>query len=449
MKIALIAVKSTFVEQPWMFGTLGLWYLWSVLEKAGHECEYFALDGDELPLSGFDRYLVSGVSPQAFEIRRVGKVLRQHGCRSIVGGPHATMRPDDVAPYYNVVVQGEAEEIILKALDAPPGTILRPSRPADIASLPLPCRRAQHRFRYPLPDSNGYLHWAAHMFTSRGCPMRCDFCETGRFSEIWPAPVRFEPVEKVVKQIEGLVYRTYWYDENGHPHLFDAIMFYDDIFPLNKQRTLSLLEHMKAIHKDTGMIWRCFMRVDVIAKHGGQEYLEKMYDAGLREVLCGVESGSQRILDNIHKGTTVKQNTLARQWCKNIGLRFKASTILGLPGETMETMQETRRWILENLPDRVDVNIYIPFLGTPITDSILHGEKIYDLEIVEPGLHTDEFWYSGKGRATNALCRTSALTREQIFEFRTNFMAEIEKIYGEREDLYGSHFKFPNEGQLI
>lgn len=449
MKIALIAVKSTFIESPWMFGTLGLWYLWAVLEAAGHECDFFALDGDEIPVEGYDRYLVSGTSPQAFEIRRVGDVLRKHGCRSIVGGPHATMRLDDVRGHYDVVVQGEGEEVVLEAMTAAPGTVVRPKRPADISNLPLPVRRVQHRFRYPLPDNEGTTHWAAHMFTSRGCPMRCDFCETGRFSQIWPSPVRYEPVAKVIAQIEELVYNTHWYDEQGEKHLFNAIMFYDDIFPLNKPRTLAILGEMKRIHEDAGMIWRCFMRVDVIAKQGGQAYLQQMYDAGLREVLCGVESGSQKILDAIHKGTTVEQNTVARQWCKNIGLRFKASTILGLPGETRETMEATRRWIFENRPDRIDVNIYIPFLGTPITDSLLRGEKTYDLEIVDPNLHTDEFFYSGKGRSVNALCRTSALTQKEIFEFRTNLMAEIEQVYGQYENIYGSHFKYPNEGQLI
>jgi len=449
IRIALIAVKSTFIESPWMFGTLGLWYLWPILEAAGHECQYFALDGDELPTEGFDRYLVSGTSPQAFELRRVGDVLRAHGCRTIVGGAHATMRPDDLVGHYDVVVKGEGEEIVLDALDAPPGTVLSPSRPADITRLPLPVRKAQHRFRYPLPDNDGSLHWAAHLFTSRGCPMRCDFCETGRFSKIWPSPVRYEPVAKVVQQIEEIVGATYWYDEQGQAHLFDALMFYDDIFPLNKHRTLALLDEMRRIHHATGMIWRCFMRVDVIAKHGGQAYLQQMYDAGLREVLCGVESGSQRILDIIHKGTTVEENTLARKWCKEIGLRFKASTILGLPGEDRESMEATRRWLFDNLPDRVDVNIYIPFLGTPLTDSILRGERVYDLEIVEPGLHTDEFWYSGKNRATNALCRTSSLSRDEIFEFRNRLMAELEAIYGAREAVYGSHFRFPNEGQLI
>jgi len=122
---------------------------------------------------------------------------------------------------------------------------------------------------------------------------------------------------------------------------------------------------------------------------------------------------------------------------------------LGLPGEDRESMEATRRWLFDNLPDRVDVNIYIPFLGTPLTDSILRGERVYDLEIVEPGLHTDEFWYSGKNRATNALCRTSSLSRDEIFEFRNRLMAELEAIYGAREAVYGSHFRFPNEGQLI
>src|SRR6185503_4459158 len=160
-----------------------------------------------------------------------------------------------------------------------------------------------------LADRGGKLHRTTTLFTSRGCPMACAFCESGRNGVIWDRAVRYEPVSLVDAQLREIV-------ERGHT----GAMFYDDILPLNKPRTLALLERIKAY----GLIWRCFIRTDVIAKQGGFDYLRQMADSGLVEVLAGVESADNRIKDNIHKGTTIEQDTQALEWCRQLGIRFKA-----------------------------------------------------------------------------------------------------------------------------
>jgi len=401
-----------------VYPPLGLWYLWSLLEARGHEVEFFDLSEDQLPLDGFDTYLVSGTSPQAYELRKIGATLRDHGRRAILGGSHVTIRGrTGRIDGFDVSVCGEINttEQLDMILGAPPGSHLVFDNRPTLENIPLPCRKAAWRYEARVEDEHGVGHPTTTMFTSRGCPMRCGFCAT---LPLWGRAVRWIPFEDVRAEIEEIA-------DLG----FTGIMFYDDIFPLNKPRTLKMLDVLRHFHRSQGMIWRCFIRVDVIIKQGGRDYLKQMFDSGLREVLVGVETGSNTIKRNMDKGNTVEEDARVLQWCKEIGIRYKASFILGLPGETLETMEETRRWILENRPHRLDLNTFIPFPGTPIVDSVIKGEKRFDV-YWDPDLVTEEFWYKGAGeqRALASIVGTSALTPQQIFEFHQKLAAEVASI---------------------
>jgi radical SAM superfamily enzyme YgiQ (UPF0313 family) len=182
---------------------------------------------------------------------------------------------------------------------------------------------------------------------------------------------------------------------------FEPIQFYDDILPINPKRVRAMCQRLKELE----LIWRCFCRVDIITKHGGKDYLKFMYDHGLREVLIGAESGSQRILDNIHKETTVEQNARVLEWCDDIGLRCKLSFIIGLPGETRETVEETRGFLRKHLihaqrkvHHKVDLCSFIPMAGTPIYKAVMRREgdgldasEDFDTYGYHPGESTGDF----------------------------------------------------------
>ena len=238
--------------------------------------------------------------------------------------------------------------------------------------------------------------------------MACAFCESGRNGVIWDRVVRYEPIEIVEAQLREIV-------ERGHT----ATMFYDDILPINRARTQAIMARLKKYN----LAWRCFLRTDIISHQGGLNYLREMAESGLVEVLAGVESADNRIKANVHKGTTIEQDTQVLRWCKELGIKFKASIILGLPGESRESLERTREWILRERPDRVDVGGLIPFPGTPITKSHDHLGNGYDL-------YWDEEWpeedfYKGKDRATNIITGTSHLKPSDISEFRDKLMEEI------------------------
>jgi radical SAM superfamily enzyme YgiQ (UPF0313 family) len=483
MNLCLIFPKSTFLEDPMVFPPLGLWWLWSILEQAGHEVSFIDmsehnLEPRDIP-HGFDAYLVSGTSPQGREIRKLGVEFQRRGVPAMLGGPHATNYPRNSRKYYPVVVRREGELAVVKVLSKiekgrvpeclndedmvrlrighqgavqkyEEGIIEEPFV-TDLRTIPIPNRSYADHYRYFLEDENGVKHRGTTMFTSRGCPKRCDFCDS---PNLWSRVVRYTPMPRLIEEFQQI-------KDLG----FGAIQFYDDILPINPRRVREMSTYLRRF----GFIWRCFCRVDIISKHGGKEYLQFMYDHGLREVLIGVESGAQRILDNIHKETTVEQNAAVLQWCDEVGIRCKLSFIIGLPGETKETLEETglflRRHLIQanrRMKHKVDLCSYIPMAGTPIYKAVMRrmqdgleaeeefdsygyhpGEDAFDFDLrwnvdaalmdnffYEPGTmdggpKPDEIFYKGKMGAVRSIVHTSGLSREELQKARDEMEAEV------------------------
>ena len=415
MRIGLAFPKSTFLEDPMTMPPLGLWYLAAQLEAQGHTTDFRALDVDPFYEDGeCDQVWVSATSPQMAEVRRLGAIVAGWTkTRTVLGGAGPWARPEAcVGLGYSVVVAGEADHPnTVRALVAGGDGIQRPAITTGKSMdwvLP-PVRRWDGAYHYSLNDRAGQAHRTTTLFTSRGCPMACAFCESGRNGVIWDRAVRYEPVALVEAQLREIA-------ERGHT----AAMFYDDILPLNKPRTLALLAVLPQYVK----AWRCFLRTDVIIQQGGFDYLRQMAESGLVEVLAGVESADNRIKANIHKGTTIEQDTQVLRWCKQLGIKFKASFILGLPGEDADSLARTRDWILAERPDRADVNALIPMPGTPITNSHDFEGNAYDVSWEET--LPEEWFYKSKGRGASVLVRTKALSSADIAAFRATLIEQID-----------------------
>ena len=345
MKIALVWPKSTFLSDPRNWPPLGLWYLGAQLEAQGHHCDFYDLSFDELPRDGeYDQLWLSATSPQMREIKHIAEVTRDWETRRVLGGAAAWANPDSVRGLgYDLVVGGESDhpdsirQTLELAKDPSTDYVLYPIA-RDLNWVRPPLRRWATRYYSFMQDRFTYNHRMATLFTSRGCPMECAFCESGRHGIIWDRLTRYEPLELVEEQIRELT-------QIG----FTGLAYYDDILPLNKKRTLELME----IHEKYHVVWRCFLRTDIICKMGGFDYLRALRDGGLIECFVGVESADNRIKAAIHKGTTIEQDTAVLEWCRELGIRMKCSFILGLPGESRESMETTRAWILRHRPARV------------------------------------------------------------------------------------------------
>lgn len=415
MKVCLLFPKSTFLNNPIMWPPLGLMYLSSQLRAQGHETFFCDLNFDPMPEDGeFDQLWVSSTSPQMAETKRIGEICRdwQH-TSTVLGGAGAWANPEThkVLPY-NVIVSGESDhpdtvrQIVEMARVGGHEHISPPITRSMDWVLP-PDRRWANKYHSYMADREGNQHRMSSLFCSRGCPLECSFCESGRHGIIWDRLTRYESLELVEYQIKEC-------QELG----FTGLAYYDDVFILNKKRTMAMLE----IHKKYNMVFRCFLRSDILCNHGGYEYLKAMQEGGLIEIFVGVESADNQIKDNIHKKTTIEQDTSVLEWCRELGIRCKMSFILGLPGESMESMETTRQWILKHRPHRVQVDRLIPFPGTPLTKNPEEYDLIWERQV------DDEYFYKGREDLdVSSFVSTSHLTREQIDTFWKNLEIELKK----------------------
>jgi radical SAM superfamily enzyme YgiQ (UPF0313 family) len=190
------------------------------------------------------------------------------------------------------------------------------------------------------------LYPVVQIFTGRGCPFKCTFCS-------WPRTLmghkyRMRSISNVLDEIE-------WIAENLKE--VKEVFFEDDTFTVNKKRVLEFCKEYK--ERGLDIAWACNARADL-----DHETMKAMKKAGCRLVIVGYESGSDEILRNIKKGITTQQ---IREFAKNArkaGLLVHGDFIVGLPGETRETIEMTKKLIKEIKPDILQVQVATPIPGT-------------------------------------------------------------------------------------
>ena len=415
--IGLIWPKSTFLSRTDVFPPLGLWYISNRLKSMGYKTEFFDLNFNEMPNDEFDYLFVGGTSPQIREVRKIAEITKNWKAKRILGGAGAWASPESHKNLgYDLVVGGEADDpnnmkFIFDYIESPPKDkyILLPISKTLDWVLPPDRTWANKYYAYMDDLISGERYRMATMYNTRGCVMRCSFCEVGRDGVIFGKRVRYESNEIIEEQIQEL-------SKLG----FHGIAYYDDVADFDKRKMLQKME----MHKKYGMKFRCFLRSDFTIKHGGREYLKQLRDGGLIEVFVGIESADNNIKNAINKDTTIEMDNAVLEWCRELGIKFKGAFILGLPFESMESMQRTREWILKQNPNgiRIQVGRLIPFSGTPLGD---HPEK-FDLNYEH---QPDENWfYSGdNGINTRSFVSTSHLTVDEIDIFWRNLLLDMDR----------------------
>lgn len=186
------------------------------------------------------------------------------------------------------------------------------------------------------------------LYTTRGCPAQCTFC-------LWPQTHSGHAWRKRSSDdiaAEMVKAKQYW------PEVKE-FFFDDDTFNIQKARTIELCAALKPLR----LTWSCTSRVTT-----DFETLRAMKDAGCRLLIVGFESGDQQILKNIKKGATIER---ARQFvkdCKKIGLAVHGDFILGLPGETKETIRKTIDFAKELNVETIQVSVAHAYPGTELYD---------------------------------------------------------------------------------
>ncbi|MGA2735366.1 MAG: hopanoid biosynthesis associated radical SAM protein HpnJ [Syntrophobacteraceae bacterium] len=185
-------------------------------------------------------------------------------------------------------------------------------------------------------------------YTSRGCPARCIYC-------LWPQtftghPWRVRSNQSVVAEVKRAL--------ELFPEVKE-IFFDDDTWAWGKTRVIELCKHLKEIN----FTWSCNSRV-----HADYDMLKAMKEAGCRLLVVGFESGVQEVLNNMKKGITVEQSLTFMKNCRELGLTVHGDFMIGLPGETKETIMRTIEFAEQLDPETIQVSLAHPFPGTEFYD---------------------------------------------------------------------------------
>ncbi len=200
----------------------------------------------------------------------------------------------------------------------------------------------------------GYLkHPYMSIYTGRGCKSRCTFC-------LWPQTVgghryRTRSVGHVIEEIA--------WAQKAFPQVKE-FFFDDDTFTDDLPRAEAIARELGKL----GVTWSCNAKANV-----PRETLKVMKDGGLRLLLVGYESGNQQILHNIKKGMRVEVAERFTKDCHELGVAIHGTFILGLPGETPETIQQTVRWATKINPHTIQVSLAAPYPGTFLYDQAVEN----------------------------------------------------------------------------
>jgi len=371
MRILLISPGSpaSFVYQP----PLGPAYILSYLRENGFPESAF-----------FDRYHAGeadlrrtlqrqpprlvGIQCQtptrhlALRLARIVKEERPEA-RVVFGGVHATFLSRQLLEHYgevDYVVRGEGEVPMLdlarrlaagREADGVANVAFRkggavlenPFRPPieDLDRLPFPVY-----FEHAV-DEDGVHKKTGAILTARGCGAACNYCSVPNF---WGRP-RLRSPGNVVDEIEHLV----------RNHGVRYVRIVDDTFTADQDRAKRICEEM--LRRGLGVRWRCATRADCVSK----ELLNLMARAGCIRVSYGVESGSPKILQAIHKNVSPLEVEQAVRWSRDAGMIIEACFMVGNRGESQETIDESRALIRRLRPEEycVSAAVYL-FPGTPL-----------------------------------------------------------------------------------
>lgn len=213
------------------------------------------------------------------------------------------------------------------------------------------------------------LYPEVQIFTGRGCPFQCTFCS-------WPQTLMGGKYR--VRSIASVLDEVNWVQENL-PQVKE-IFFEDDTFTIDIRRVLAFTEQYK--RRGLDIVWACNARVGL-----DFETMKKMKEANCRLLIVGYESGSDEILRDIKKGITVEDIKQFARDAKRAGLLVLGDFIIGLPGETKETIAMTKELIKVTEPEILQVSVASPFPGTEFYEwTRTNGYLITD----DPGEYLDK-----------------------------------------------------------
>jgi anaerobic magnesium-protoporphyrin IX monomethyl ester cyclase len=400
--LLFVSCRAPFLDNDRVYPPLAGLYLKSYVAQELPDVKFDLIDDYDLDnpeiFTGYDYVGISIMTPQKKEASKILEVIKMTHpeIKVIAGGPHVKHYTKEViSEPYDYVVPLDGERPLVKILKGTEERVLVDVvSPDEMLLMPPPDRLSEEsrilisHYSYSLGDRK-----ATTLLTARGCPNRCAFCEDAG------TKVRRSSIQNIIQQLDDIKALG-----------FKGVYIFDDLFAMSPK----LAEPICRALKERDLIYRC----NGHAKYMTEDFMKLLAETGCFELMFGAESGSQKILDNINKRTTIAENYEFVRLCNKYGIVCKAFLMLGLPGETEETIKETEEFIKTSGIDDFQLSIYFPYKGTMIKDSIDRGETVYDLIIEQEGSGA----YGKKGGSTESNVRTSALTSARILEERNRLV---------------------------
>jgi len=326
-----------------------------------------------LVLQKYDAVLFSVMTTMANDAHKLAGIVKALSpeTKVVFGGPHATILPDMCLEDGNVdlVIKGEGEYSILDYIKnglnpenlngsvykkdgmliyGPDNTVI------DIDTIGQPDRSIFDMEKYILTwnsmDSVSQNARGTSVIVSRGCPFMCSFCQP-TLQQIFGRKVRKRKPAHVIEELKTL----------KKNYALNTFMFEDDTFMMDKAWVEEICNLL--IKSNMDYLWCCNMRADLCQEN----LLKTMYSAGLRKINIGIETATQRLLDEVYKkGITVNQITNAVNTAKRLGIKVQGYFMIGHPTETLREILNTIL-LARNLDiDNASFSVITPFPGTSL-----------------------------------------------------------------------------------
>lgn len=396
-----MSCRSPFLDNAKVYPPLANLYLKSYVENHSRDISVVLGDDDYDEVDRcYDAVGISVMTPQRNEADTLARRIKEQNPKTLViaGGPHVKHYLGDMLPNldYDHLVPHDGEMALLNIMrGGQPRVVSHQMSRQQIEAAPRPDRRSVEaqlvlsRYNYSLRGVP-----STTMMTSRGCPMACQFCEDAK------TQVRASSQQNIEAQLDDIVYLG-----------CKGVYIFDDLFAI----AVNKVEPISRAMLKRGLIYRCNGQANIFAR--SEDLARLLAETGCVEIAFGHESGSQQILDRVDKRTTVEQNYRSVEYAKKHGIHVKSFLMLGLPGETMETIADTEKFIRDSGIDDFQLSIYYPYKGTAIRAQMDAGE-VDDLRMTSVGLGA----YGQRGGSTEATVETPALSATELLKIRDDLV---------------------------
>ncbi|HHT19575.1 MAG: radical SAM protein [Euryarchaeota archaeon] len=349
---------------------LGIAYIAAVLEENDIDVEIIDAAALEMSWEALETQIqksnpglvaVTALTPTISNSLKTAQLAKKNCPEAtiVMGGYHPSFNHQEMLEndYVDIVVIGEGEYTfpelvrtlekggdISKVKGIAYQDVITPPRPLikDLDQLPFPARHLLPMDHYKI--LNMKLNTAT-IISSRGCPMQCSFCAS---AALHGNRLRMRSAKNVVDEMEHLI----------NDHDAGMIAFMDDTFTLKPNRVAEICDEI--IKRELNIYWGCTARADTLS----DELLRKLSESGCITLFLGVESADQQQLDKLNKQLTIEKIRQAFKLARKNDIRTIASVVLGMPGDTRESIERTIKFAKELNPSYAVFSLATPYPGT-------------------------------------------------------------------------------------